>query len=342
MPWRIRRRSPFKHVRIKIPATAETERVERPVRFKNYGLSLVKNYAILIALVLATIVLAVMEPAFITFRNLRNLLDQNAGIGIIACGMTYVIIARGFDLSVSATFAVSGITAALVSNASTPTVGLMSGVVIGTVIGLANGFLIARLQLNSFLITLASSIVIRGCGIAMSGGYLINVTENSYSTLGRGAVYGITYPSVAFILFVLISMLVLHRTQYGRYIFAVGGNEEAALLSGIRTKTIKGSTFAIAGFAAALAGILLSSKVSTGIPNSGSGIELQAIAAVVLGGTSIGGGAGAIWRTVVGVFLLAIVNNAFNIMNLEPYLREIVTGTIIILAVITNTLTGRK
>ncbi|TIL58663.1 MAG: ABC transporter permease, partial [Mesorhizobium sp.] len=138
------------------------------------------------------------------------------------------------------------------------------------------------------------------------------------------------------------SMLVLHRTQYGRYIFAVGGNEEAALLSGIRTKTIKGSTFAIAGFAAALAGILLSSKVSTGIPNSGSGIELQAIAAVVLGGTSIGGGAGAIWRTVVGVFLLAIVNNAFNIMNLEPYLREIVTGTIIILAVITNTLTDRK
>lgn len=206
------------------------------MRFKNYGLSLLKDYAILIALVLAIIVLAVVEPAFLTFRNLRNLLDQNAGIGIIASGMTYVIIGRGFDLSVSATFAVSGIAAALVSNASAPTVGLMSGVVIGTLIGLANGILIARLQLNSFLITLASSIVIRGCGIAMSGGYLINVTENSYSTLGRGTVYGITYPSIAFILFVLISMLVLHRTQYGRYIFAVGGNEEAALLSGIEPK----------------------------------------------------------------------------------------------------------
>ncbi|TIM59269.1 MAG: ABC transporter permease, partial [Mesorhizobium sp.] len=144
--------------------------------------------------------------------------------------------------------------------------------------------------------------------MAISGGYLINVTEKSYSTLGRGTVYGISYPSIAFIMFVLISMLVLHRTQYGRYIFAVGGNEEAALLSGIRTKIIKGSTFAIAGFAAALAGILLSSKVSTGIPNSGTGLELQAIAAVVLGGTSIAGGAGAIWRTVVGVFLLAIIN----------------------------------
>lgn len=323
-------------------AAAETERVERPVGFKKYGLNLLKDYAILIAVILAIIVLAVVEPAFLTFRNLRNLLDQNAGIGIIACGMTFVIIARGFDLSVSATFAVSGITAALIANASSPALGLASGVVVGTVIGLANGILIARLQLNSFLITLASSIVIRGFGIAISGGYLINVTEKSYSTLGRGTVYGITYPSIAFILFVLISMLVLHRTQYGRYIFAVGGNEEAALLSGIRTKIIKGSTFAIAGFAAALAGILLSSKVSTGIPNSGAGLELQAIAAVVLGGTSIAGGAGAIWRTVVGVCLLAIINNAFNIMNLEAYLREIVTGAIIILAVITNTLTGRK
>ncbi|MER8454239.1 ABC transporter permease [Mesorhizobium sp. M1428] len=323
-------------------ATTVSEKMARRASIKTCGLRLLKDYAILTALILAIFVLAIVEPAFLTPRNMRNLLDQNAGVGIIACGMTFVIIARGFDLSVSATFAVSGIASALVANATTPALGLLSGLVIGTVIGLANGVLIARLQLNSFLITLASSIVIRGLGIAISGGYLISVTEQSYSVLGLGGIYGITYPSIIFIAFVIASLLVLHCTQYGRYIFAVGGNEEAALLSGVRTKVIKGSTFAVAGFAAALAGILLSSKVSTGIPNSGAGLELQAIAAVVLGGTSIAGGAGAIWRTVVGVFLLAVINNAFNIMNLEAYLRDMMTGTIIILAVAINTLTGRK
>lgn len=323
-------------------ATTVSEKMARRASIKTYGLRLLKDYAILTALILAIFVLAIVEPAFLTPRNMRNLLDQNAGVGIIACGMTFVIIARGFDLSVSATFAVSGIASALVANATTPALGLLSGLVIGTVIGLANGVLIARLQLNSFLITLASSIVIRGLGIAISGGYLISVTEQSYSVLGLGGVYGITYPSIIFIGFVTVSLLLLHCTQYGRYIFAVGGNEEAALLSGVRTKVIKGSTFGVAGFAAALGGILLSSKVSTGIPNSGAGLELQAIAAVVLGGTSIAGGAGAIWRTIVGVFLLAIINNAFNIMNLEAYLRDMMTGTIIILAVATNTLTGRK
>ncbi|RWD18535.1 MAG: ABC transporter permease, partial [Mesorhizobium sp.] len=322
--------------------TTVSEKMARRASIKTYGLRLLKDYAILTALILAIFVLAIVEPAFLTPRNMRNLLDQNAGVGIIACGMTFVIIARGFDLSVSATFAVSGIASALVANATTPALGLLSGLVIGTVIGLANGVLIARLQLNSFLITLASSIVIRGLGIAISGGYLISVTEQSYSVLGLGGVYGITYPSIIFIGFVTVSLLLLHCTQYGRYIFAVGGNEEAALLSGVRTKVIKGSTFGVAGFAAALGGILLSSKVSTGIPNSGAGLELQAIAAVVLGGTSIAGGAGAIWRTIVGVFLLAIINNAFNIMNLEAYLRDMMTGTIIILAVATNTLTGRK
>ncbi|RVC82572.1 ABC transporter permease [Mesorhizobium sp. M4A.F.Ca.ET.022.05.2.1] len=323
-------------------ATTVSEKMARRASIKTYGLRLLKDYAILTALILAIFVLAIVEPAFLTPRNMRNLLDQNAGVGIIACGMTFVIIARGFDLSVSATFALAGIASALVANATTPALGLLAGLMFGTVIGLANGVLIARLQLNSFLITLASSIVIRGLGIAISGGYLISVTEQSYSGLGLGGIYGITYPIIIFIAFVIVSLLALHCTQYGRYIFAVGGNEEAALLSGVRTKVIKGSTFAVAGFAAALAGILLSSKVSTGIPNSGAGLELQAIAAVVLGGTSIAGGAGAIWRTVVGVFLLAIINNAFNIMNLEAYLRDMMTGTIIILAVATNTLTGRK
>lgn len=309
---------------------------------KRIAMIVLREYSILAAVILAVIVLSIVEPAFLTPRNMRNLLDQNAGIGIIACGMTFVIIAGGFDLSVSATFAVSGIVAAIVANAAGPVLGLGAGVLAGTLIGLANGLIIASLHLNSFLTTLASSIVIRGIGIAISGGFLISVTDSSYTALGRGAALGVTVPGIVFVVFVVVFALLLHRTQYGRFVFAVGGNEEAAKLSGISVGWVKGSTFAIAGFTAAVAGIMFSSKVATGIPNSGTGLELQAIAAVVLGGTSIAGGSGAIWRTVVGVFLLAIINNAFNIMNLDAYLRDVVTGSLIILAVITNTLTGKK
>lgn len=315
---------------------------ERPGAIRGLARTIIREYSILAAVIVAVILLAIVEPAFLTPRNMRNLLDQNAGIGIIACGMTFVIIAGGFDLSVSATFAVSGIVAAIVANATTPALGLLTGVAAGTVIGFANGLIIASLKLNAFLTTLASSIVIRGIGIAISGGFLISVSDASYTALGRGAAFGITYPGIVFVTFVFLFMILLHGTQYGRYVFAVGGNEEAAKLSGINVGLIKGSTFAIAGFTAAIAGIMFSSKVATGIPNSGTGLELQAIAAVVLGGTSISGGSGAIWRTAVGVFLLAIINNAFNIMNLDAYVRDVVTGTLIILAVITNTLTGKR
>ncbi len=304
--------------------------------------SLLRSYSIVILVVVATAIIALVEPAFLTTRNFRNLLDQNAGIGIITCGMTFVIIAGGFDLSVAAIFAVAGIVAALVANQAGPVVGLLAGVAAGPILGAINGVLIARLRLNSFLTTLASSIVIRGIGVALSGGFLIAVTDALFPRLGRGNLGGITYGGMIFIAFAIVSALVLHRTQFGRYVFAVGGNEEAARLSGIRTGVIKGATFVISGFAAGLAGIIAASKVATGIPNSGSGLELSAIAAVVLGGTAISGGSGAIWRSILGVFLLAIINNAFNIMNLEPYLRDMVTGSIIILAVIANSMSGGK
>jgi ribose transport system permease protein len=302
----------------------------------------IRDYSILTVLVIAIIVLGIVEPAFLTVRNLRNLLDQNAGIGAIACGMTFAIIAGGFDLSVAAIFAVSGIVAAMVANVLGPVPGLMAGLAAGLALGIANGLLIARLRLNSFLTTLASSIVMRGIGIALSGGFLITVTDPVFGVLGRGTIYGVTYSGLVFVLFAILCALLLHNTQFGRYVYAVGGNEEAARLSGIRTGLIKGVTFVLTGFSASLAGIIATSKVSSAIPNAGGGLELQAIAAVVLGGTSISGGSGAIWRTIIGVFLLAVINNAFNIMNLEPYLRDIVTGSIIILAVIINTLTGKK
>lgn len=301
-----------------------------------------RRYAILLVTIVATAALAWTEPAFLTERNLRNLLDQNAGIGIIACGMTFVIIAGGFDLSVAATFALSGVVAALVALQFGDVTGLLAGAAVGPLIGILNGLLVARLHLNAFLTTLASSIVIGGIGIAVSNGFVVTVTSPHFSLLGRGTLWGLTIPSIIFICFALISAALLHQNQFGRYVFAVGGNAEAARLSGIRVGLIQAATFAFSGFAASLAGVMAASKVSAGIPTSGAGLELQAIAAVVLGGTSILGGAGAIWRTIVGLFLLAIINNAFNIMNIEPYIRNIVTGMVIIIAVAINTMTERR
>ena len=303
---------------------------------------LVRDYAVVGLMIALIIALSLTTPAFFTARNFLNVLDQNASIGIIACGMTLVIIAGGFDLSVGAIFAVCGVLAAVVAKEVNPFLGLVVGTAAGPLLGIVNGLLIARLQLNSFLTTLASSIAIRGLGIAISGGFLITITDTSFAILGRGTVFSMRYAVIIFVAFVIASAIILHGTKWGRFIYAVGGNEEAARLSGIRVGLIRASTFAFSGFAAGLGGVLATSRVSTGIPSSGVGLELLAIAAVVLGGTSIMGGAGAVWRTMVGVFLLAFINNGFNILNVEPYVREIFTGSIIILAVAINTMTGRK
>jgi ribose transport system permease protein len=318
---------------------------ERPGRVgfvRTHAVPFVRDYAVLVTLVIIVIVMALNSPAFLSIRNFRNLIDQNVGVGLIACGMTAVIIAGGFDLSVAAMFGFCGVLSAIIANNVDPAVGILVGVAVGPVAGAINGFLVSVLRLNSFLTTLASSIVIRGVGIGVSGGYLITVTKPEYPVLGRGTFWSITYAGWIFIGLAVVSAIVLHRTQWGRYVYAVGGNEEAARLSGIRVGLVRAETFALTGFMAALAGVLEASKVSSGIPNAGIGIELQSIAAVVLGGTSILGGSGAIWRTIVGVFLLAVINNAFNIMNVAPYLRDVVTGCIIIAAVFVNTIAGRK
>ena len=306
------------------------------------ALPILRDYAVLLTIVCIMIAMSLTSPAFLTVRNFRNLLDQNVGVGVIACGMTAVIIAGGFDLSVAAVFGFCGVVSAIVANNVDPAVGILVGLAVGPIAGAVNGLLIAALRLNSFLTTLATSIVIRGVGIGVSGGYLITVTKPAYAVLGRGTFLSITFAGWIFVGVAIVSAIVLHGTQWGRFIYAVGGNEEAARLSGVRVGLIRASTFALTGFMAALAGVLQASKVSTGIPGAGAGIELQSIAAVVLGGTSILGGSGAVWRTIVGVFLLAILNNAFNITNVDPYLRDIVTGCIIVAAVFVNTVSGRK
>lgn len=294
----------------------------------------------MIALLIIT--LSLLSNSFLTFRNLQNILNQNAPLAIMACAMTLVIIGGGFDLSVGSIFAVAGVSAAWVALNVDPFLGLAIAPFIGLALGLINGVVITSLNIHSFLATIATSMVFKGVAILISDGRLIPVRIADFTWLGRGKIGGIFIAVIVFIAFALILTFVLNRTAFGRKVFSVGGNEEAAILSGVRTSRIKVATFAIAGMAAGLAAAISVSRISMGQPGAGIGMELQAIAAVILGGTSIYGGSGAVWRSVAGVLLLALINNGFNILNADPFFRDLTTGLIILVAVGISASGGRR
>jgi ribose transport system permease protein len=280
------------------------------------------------------ITLSVTSSVFLTWDNLFNILDQNAGVGIIAIGSTLVFIAGGFDLSVGAIFSIAGVVAALSSPHVGPGAALALGVLVGLGFGIVNGLMTTVGRINPFITTLATSIMIGGLAVAVTGGSYIFVKESSFTLLGRGAVGRLTYATIAWIVFALICAIALHKTRFGRYMYASGGNPEAARFSGIHVGRIRGTCFAISGLSAGLAGILLVSRTATGQANAG-GLDLAvlAVAGVVIGGTSILGGEGAIWRTILGVLLLAMIGNGFNLLSVNPTYQDIIRGGIIAAAV---------
>ena len=292
-----------------------------------------QTYAVLILIVALMVTLSVLSDSFLTLRNLLNILNQNAPLAIMASAMTLVIIVGGFDLSVGAIFAVGSVTSAWIALHVDPYLGLILAPLIGLVLGTINGMVITRLNVHSFLATIATSLIFKGVAIVISDGRLISVRIDSYIWLGRGKFLGVFNSIWIMVVFALILTFLLTRTTFGRRIFSVGGNEEAAILSGIRTHRIKIATFALAGLAAGLASIITTSRVALGQASAGQGMELQAIAAVILGGTSIYGGQGAVWRSLAGVFLLALINNGFNILNADPFFRDLTTGLVILAAI---------
>ena len=292
-----------------------------------------QTYAVLVIGVVLIVLLSLLSDSFLTLRNLLNILNQNAPLAIMASAMTLVIIGGGFDLSVAAIFAVAGVVAAWVALNLDPYVGLLVAPLVGAALGLINGVVITRLNVHSFLATIATSLVFKGVAIVISDGRLIPVRIDEFTWLGRDKFLGVFIAVYVLAAFALILTFVLNRTTLGRKIFSVGGNEEAAILSGIRTDRVKIATFVIAGLAAGLAAAISVSRISMGQASAGAGMELQAIAAVILGGTSIYGGVGAVWRSVAGVLLLALINNGFNILNADPFYRDLTTGLVILGAV---------
>jgi ribose transport system permease protein len=303
--------------------------------FDRHGLwAFVRHYAVLIIIAALMIFMTVISDAFLTPRNLLNILNQSTPLALIAAALTLVIISGGFDLSTGAIFGVATVSAAWLAVNVDPILGLAAAPVVGLSLGIANGLIITGLHVHSFLATLATSLVFRGIAILITGGFLIQVRIPEFIWLGRQRIADtVNVAVVVLILFVAVMMFLLNRTTFGRRVYAVGGNEEAAILSGVRVNLVKIGAFALTGIASGLAAAISVSRLSMGQPQAGAGMELEAIAAVILGGTSIYGGEGAVWRSVAGVLLLQLINNAFNILNVNPFYKDLTTGLIIVAAV---------
>ncbi len=294
------------------------------------------------ALSLLFIISALISPYFLGVTNIFNVLRGASMVGIVSVGMTFVILNRGIDLSVGS---ILGISAALVAGMAPQGIAFVVAVsmVAGTFLGLVNGLIITRLRLQPFIATLGMLIFVRGIVYIYTSGSIIVVQNppDSFTFLGSGRIGPVPVPVILFVLVWAVAAYVLTRTVYGREVYAVGANEEAARLSGINVERNKVVVYCISGFLAALAGVVLVSRLSAGEPNAGTLYELDGIAATLIGGTAFEGGIGGVHGTIAGVLILAFLGNILNLMNVSPYTQMLLKGVIIILAVVVSELKNR-
>lgn len=293
----------------------------------------------LCAIILLVIILGVLQPRFFTPINLLNVARQISLLCIIAIGMSYCLIAGEFDLSVGSTFGLSAIMSALiVTSGYNPIFAILVALLLGIIIGTANGLMIAKLGIPSFVVTLGTMSIGRGIALTITKGWPISIYGTEvpkwFLFLGGGKALGIFPMQAVFMaISLVIGFFVLHKTQYGYHLFSVGGNRRAAMLYGISVPKVKILAFAITGFLASMSGILAFSFVQTGEPNMGTLMELEVIAAAVIGGTVIGGGQGSILGVLLGAVTIGILNNGLVLMGVSPFVQKIVMGCVIISAV---------
>jgi ribose/xylose/arabinose/galactoside ABC-type transport system permease subunit len=280
-------------------------------------------------------VTAIGNPRFLSVNNLLNILFQVSALGIVAAGQTILLIAGGLDLSVGAALSVAGLATAL-TIASTGSIALaaLAGVVAGVAIGAVNGSLIATNRATPFIITLGTMTFLQGVAILMSGGSPINGTGALFDVFGTGSFARVPWPVYVMLLSIAAVFLVLRFTTLGRYAFAIGGNEEASRLSGIPVRRMKIALYALNGLFVGVAGVVLTGILDSGLPSMGAGYELRAIAAVVIGGTSLIGGRGTVIGTLGGVLLLGLVSNSMNLLGVGANFQSAVLGLIITAAVL--------
>jgi len=286
------------------------------------------DYAIFLALGLECLILAIASPAFFSTENVMNVLRQNAFTAIVSAGMTFVILTAGIDLSVGSVVGLSGVLCAdVLVHGHGIAAGVLAGVAAGVVVGAINGWITTRIRIPSFIVTLAMMMVARGAALKFTDARTIAGLPPSFSVFGDNAA------SVAMIASVfVVSWIVLTRTPFGRHVYAIGGNADAAWLSGVRVNRVEYAVYVICGAAAGIAGVLSASRLHVGYPRAGEFAELDSIAAVVVGGTSLFGGRGTIWGTLAGVFFIGVLNNGLNLFNVSPYDQMIAKGAVLAVA----------
>lgn len=294
------------------------------------------KYGIFIALLVICILLSIATPYFFTTQNILIILRQVSINGILAIGVTFVIITGGIDLSLGSVLALTGVVAAGFAHPDTYplAVPVILGIFTGVVIGAINGLTITLGRVAPFIVTLGMMTIARGLALVWSNGRPVTNLSPAFNFIGGGDLLHIPVPVLLFVLVIVVSAVILKYTRTGRYIYAVGGNENAARASGIRIKRVKLFAYIFCGALAGLAGIILSARITTGQPNAGIAYELDAIAAVVIGGTSLMGGRGSIAGTVIGVLIIGVINNGLDLLNVTSYYQQIIKGVIIISAVL--------
>ncbi len=325
---------------------ATTKTGETGLIKKEWFIVFFQKYAIVLILLAMVVLVSLLSPAFLQVRNLLNVVRQISVIGLLGMGVTLAIIALGIDLSSGSVLALAAVVAASLAQRPGWTeakfpglvlpliVPILAGLFIGFLCGWINGFLIAQFKIPPFIATLGMMTVARGFALLYSNGRPISSLTDSYNFIGQGEVFGFPVPILILIAMAIVTHIILNYTKFGRYVYAIGGNEQAARVSGINIDRVKIGIYTYAGLLAGLAGIVLSSRISSGQPGLGQGYELDAIASAVIGGTSFAGGVGTVWGTMVGALIIGVLNNGLDLLNVSAYWQQIVKGAIIVTAII--------
>jgi L-arabinose transport system permease protein len=303
----------------------------------------VDDYSLIGIFIVLFAVLSFTVQYFFSWDNIVGLALSVSQIGMVACTMMFCLASRDFDLSVGSTVAFAGVFCAIVSNATgSVTLGIAASLVAGAFIGFVNGTVIAKLRINALITTLATMEIVRGLAFITSQGQAVGVTSEAFFTLGSAELFGLPVPVwVTLACFVVFGVL-LNKTIYGRNTLAIGGNPDAARLAGVSVDRVRIAIFLIQGLVAALAGIILASRMTSGQPNAGEGFELNVISACVLGGVSLMGGRASISGVLVGVLIMGTVQNAMSLMNIDAFYQYLVRGTILLIAVLVDQLKNRR
>lgn len=298
------------------------------------------EYGIILAFIVLVIALSFASPFFLRPKNIINVFRQTSVNALLALGMTFVILTGGIDLSVGSVLAFGGIvSASLASDAmggsiQHPLVAASAGLLGGLVLGALNGLFVAKWRMPAFVVTLGMLSMARGFTFIYSDGMPVPRIDEGFLVFGQGMFLGVPFPVIILAIVFAVSWIVLYKTRYGRYIYAVGGNEKSAKISGVNTRWIIFTVYVISGVLSALGGIILTARTTAGLPQAGQAYELDAIAAVVIGGTSLSGGQGSLVGTLIGALLIGVINNGLDLLGVSSYFQQVIKGAIIIGAVL--------